>query len=111
MITKKGDKMAIGDKFDNGKPPVAEMLLDFDDSIMELAKVWDFGARKYAKDNWKKVPDAKNRYMNALCRHLLQSKNEPLDSESGISHIAHACFNALAILHFDLEENKKRFTK
>jgi hypothetical protein len=49
--------------------------------------------------------------MNALCRHLLQSKNEPLDSESGISHIAHACFNALAVLHFDLEENKKRFTK
>ena len=103
--------MKEGDKYDNGKPPVAEMLLDFDDSIMEISKVWDFGARKYAKDNWKKVPDAKNRYMNALCRHLLQAKNEPVDSESGISHIAHACFNALAVLHFDLEENKKRFTK
>lgn len=103
--------MKEGDKYDNGKPPVAEMLLDFDDSIMEISKVWDFGARKYAKDNWKKVPDAKNRYMNALCRHLLQSKNEPVDSESGLSHLAHACFNALAILHFELEENKKRFTK
>ena len=99
--------MSDGRKFDKGKPPVAEMLLDFADPIMELAKVWDFGAEKYEKSNWQLVPDAKNRYMNALCRHLLESKTELVDPESGLSHWSHVCFNALAILHFDLEEKKK----
>lgn len=103
--------MKPGTKYDNGKPPVAEMLLDFAPAIMEVAKVWDFGARKYEKSNWQKVPDAKNRYMNALCRHLLQSRTEPVDSESGMSHLTHVCFNALAVLYFELQEKEEKCEK
>ena len=98
--------MSDGNKFDNGKPPVAEMLLDFQKPLMEVAKVWDFGAKKYSKSGWKSVPDAKNRYMNALCRHLLKSVEEPIDEESGLSHLVHMCFNALVVLHFELEEKR-----
>lgn len=100
-------EMKEGTKYDNGKPPVAEFLLDFAPEIMEVAKVWKFGADKYAKSNWKKVEGGKERYMNALFRHLLQSETEPADSESGMSHLVHAVFNALATLHFEIEERKK----
>ena len=99
--------MKDGTKYDNGKPPVAEFLLDFAPEIIEVAKIWKFGADKYAKSNWKKVDNGKCRYMNALCRHLLQSETEPNDSESGLLHLAHTVFNALAVLHFEMEERKK----
>lgn len=98
--------MKEGTKYDNGKPPVAEFLLDFAPEIMEVAKVWKFGADKYAKSNWKKVEGGKERYMNALFRHLLQSEIEPTDSESGMSHLVHAVFNALAVLHFEKERKE-----
>ena len=94
-----------GTKYDNGKPPVAEFLLDFAPEIMEVAKVWKFGADKYAKSNWKKVENGKERYMNALMRHLLQSETEPVDPESGMSHLVHVVFNALAVLHFEKTDN------
>lgn len=103
----KESKMKEGTKYDNGKPPVAEFLLDFAPEIMEVAKVWKFGAEKYTKSNWKKVENGKERYMNALFRHLLQSETEPTDSESGMSHLVHAAFNMLAVLHFELEERNK----
>ena len=103
--------MKEGTKYDNGKPPVAEFLLDFAPEIMEVAKVWKFGADKYAKSNWKKVEGGKERYMNALFRHLLQSEIEPTDSESGMSHLVHAVFNALATLHFEIEERNKNGKK
>lgn len=93
-------------KFDGKKVPVADFLLDFAPEIMEVAKVWKFGADKYAKSNWKKVENGKERYMNALFRHLLQSEIEPTDSESGMLHLVHAVFNALATLHFEMEERK-----
>lgn len=105
--------MKEGTKYDNGKPPVAEFLLDFAPEIMDAAKVWQFGANKYAKSNWKKVENGKERYMNALMRHLLQSETEPVDPESGMLHLVHVVFNALAVLHFEKErkENDKNNRK
>ncbi len=54
-------------KYDQGKPfmgalpPHAELA---------IAEVLTFGAKKYSRDNWKKVDDLENRYMDALLRHL-----------------------------------------
>ena len=56
-----------GRKFDGGKleygllPPLA---------LEETVKVLTFGAQKYARDNWQKVPDSKRRYFDALQRHV-----------------------------------------
>lgn len=99
--------MKEGTKYDNGKAPVAEFLLDFAPEIIDVAKVWQFGAEKYEKSNWKKVDNGKTRYMNALIRHLLLSDYEPVDEESGMSHLVHVVFNALAVLHFEIEERKE----
>ena len=54
-------------KFDGGKleyglvPPLA---------LKEMVKVLTFGAEKYERDNWQRVPDSKRRYFDALQRHV-----------------------------------------
>jgi hypothetical protein len=83
-----GANLSAGRKFDGGKleygllPPKA---------LEETVKVLTFGAQKYERDNWKKVPDSKRRYFDALQRHVWAWKQgEQLDPESGIHHLAHA---------------------
>ena len=77
-----------GRKFDGGKleyglvPPYA---------LKEVVKVLTFGAQKYERDNWQKVPDSKRRYFDAMQRHVWAWKEgESFDPESGIHHLAHA---------------------
>ena len=77
-----------GRKFDGNKleygliPPLA---------MKEMVRVLTFGAQKYERDNWKRVPDSKRRYFDALERHVWAWKmGEQLDPESGIHHLAHA---------------------
>lgn len=77
-----------GRKFDGNKleygliPPLA---------MQEMVRVLTFGAQKYERDNWKRVPDSKRRYFDALERHIWAWKmGEQLDPESGIHHLAHA---------------------
>jgi len=89
-----------GIKFDNGKPRLAEMIIDFTIPMEELCKVWEFGANKYEKSNWKKVDNGKDRYTNAMLRHLLAEEKEMYDDESTYLHAAHIAFNALARLYF-----------
>lgn len=97
-----------GIKYDKGKPRVAEMVKDFGPSILEVAKVWAFGADKYEKSNWKLVDNAEDRYTNALLRHLIAEEDNPIDSESGLLHATHVAWNALARLWFILQENKPK---
>lgn len=75
-------------KFDGGKleygliPPLA---------LKEMVKVLTFGAQKYERDNWQRVPDSKRRYFDAMQRHVWAYKEgEIIDPESGIHHLAHA---------------------
>jgi len=57
----------------------------------DVAKVLTFGAKKYSPDNWKKVPNAKLRYIAAAFRHLWKrAMGQVIDRESGLPHIAHA---------------------
>lgn len=77
----------------------------------ELEKIVDvitYGARKYAPDNWKLVPDAKARYKAALLRHIsAYMQGEEKDSESGLDHLAHAGCNILFLMYFErLEKNE-----
>ena len=58
------------------------------DSVVE---VLNFGAAKYAPDNWQKLPDFERRYFAAAMRHLSKyQQGEPTDQESGLSHLSHA---------------------
>lgn len=102
--------MKEGTKYDNGKLRLAEMIIDFKIPMEELCKVWEFGANKYEKSNWKKLANPIDRYTNAMLRHLLAEEVNPVDDESKLLHAAHIAFNALARLHF-IVKNKGIDTK
>lgn len=93
-----------GVKYDKDKPKWS--LLPFK-ALAEVVDVLTYGARKYAPDNWKKVPDARTRYVDASFRHFIAYINgEKNDSETGLSHLAHAICCLLFLLAFDKGEHR-----
>ena len=89
-----------GRKFDGGKleygllPPLA---------LKATVEILTFGAQKYERDNWKKVPDSKRRYFDALQRHLWAWKEgEQNDSETGKNHLAHAMCCLMFLYEHDI---------
>ena len=96
-----------GTKFDDGKLRLAEMIIDFKEPLQELCKVWEFGANKYSKSNWKLVENGKDRYTNALLRHLIAEEDKLTDDETELLHSAHIAFNALARMYYILKETEE----
>lgn len=93
-----------GTKYDNEKarydliPPAA---------LEEFVKVLTFGARKYAPDNWRKVPDGRRRYFAAAQRHIWAYKRgEQIDEESGCHHLACAITDLMFILEKEILNEK-----
>ena len=81
-------KQEAGAKFDAGK---ARIDLIAPEMLLGTAEILDFGAKKYARDNWKHVEGGETRYLAAAFRHLAaHNRGEKVDSETGISHLAHA---------------------
>lgn len=75
--------------------------------IEMVVKVFHFGAKKYGENRWQNLPDAYNRYKGAMLRHLVaHEKGEVLDPESGLPHLAHMAWNALAILFVEIVGKK-----
>jgi hypothetical protein len=98
-----------GRKFDGGKleygllPPLA---------LEETVKVLTFGAQKYERDNWQKVPDSKRRYFDALQRHVWAWKQgEQFDPESGIHHLAHAMCCLMFLYEHDVKYSNPQIDK
>ena len=94
-----------GRKFDGGKleygllPPLA---------LEETVKVLTFGAQKYARDNWQKVPDSKRRYFDALQRHVWAWKQgQTFDEETSIHHLAHAMCCLMFLYEHDVKYSKE----
>lgn len=94
-----------GIKHDQGKP--LWNLLPWK-AVEQIVLVLNHGAKKYAPDNWKHVPDARNRYFAALQRHMIQWwEGERLDNESGLPHLAHAGCCLLFLLWFETQEGSR----
>lgn len=93
-----------GRKFDQAKPDYT--LLPWD-AVEQIVKVLDFGARKYDRNNWKHVDNAENRYLAAAFRHLsAYAQGEVNDSETGLSHLAHAGCCLLFLMALANEEKQ-----
>lgn len=74
-------------------------------ALLQIIGVLEFGAKKYTQGGWKTVPNAQERYFNACIRHLTAWwDGERNDSESGLSHLAHAGCCILFLLWIDGEE-------
>ena len=101
-ITREEMSEYFGKKADNGKPRMDLLLTGMPNALEGVAEILTFGAKKYAAHSWKTVPDASDRYLAALMRHLVAySKGELVDPESGQSHMSHAACNALFILELE----------
>lgn len=92
-------KAISGVKADTGK--LRHSLLP-QGTLDEVLKVLEFGAKKYAVDNWQRVEDAETRYYDAAHRHLAAYWNgESTDPESKQHHLAHAICCAMFLMWFD----------
>ena len=94
-LTMVDDDPTAGRKFDDDK---LEYGLLPPNALNDVVKVLSYGAKKYARDNWKYVPEGERRYFDAAQRHLWAYKRgELIDPETGISHIAHAICSLMFI--------------
>jgi len=88
-----------GVKLDSGKIK-AGVLAEFHLALLKVAEVGTFGADKYTRGGWQEVDNGLERYWDAMWRHLLTPGN---DEESGLPHLAHFVWNALAVLQLELD--------
>ena len=86
-----------GVKYDQGKIPWHMLPRD---ALEEVIAIFQMGAAKYGEGNWLQgLPWL--RVWDAAQRHLWAWRSgEDLDPESGRSHLAHAAWNCLALLHY-----------
>lgn len=101
----------IGLKFDKGKPMVGTLCQVFPRALLGIGTCIEFGTHKYPKsDNWKLVDNALQRYQNAMMRHYVKFlAGEITDKETGLPHLCHMGWNALAVLELYLIENKDKY--
>ncbi len=73
-------------------------------TVNQVVQVLEFGSKKYADNNWQKVPNARTRYYDAAIRHIDAWWNgEKSDSETGLHHLAHAICCLMFLMWFDGE--------
>ena len=101
-----GDLHVPGAKDDKAKP-MAGVLLDFSRALQTVVEVGTYGAKKYTRTGWATVPEGSQRYLDAMMRHLLAMDVDPdgLDKETGLPHLAHVAWYALAVL--ELQARRK----
>lgn len=90
-------------KADAGKP---QLHLVPTEIINCIARVREFGNKKYKDSNsWKRVE--KERYIDAMFRHLLKyvNDNNSIDEESGLPHLWHCACNMAFLC--EMEKDKE----
>lgn len=95
-----------GAKLDAGKNRLALVEDGFAKALWAVGEVGTFGANKYSDSGWMQVPGGIGRYKDALRRHLNKvAQGEDVDQDSGLPHLAHAAWNALAVLELWLRDS------
>lgn len=98
-----------GAKLDTDKVRMCLITGGMARAITEVAKVGTFGANKYTDDGWVNVPNGFNRYEDAQQRHAAaRHMGEQSDPESGLLHLAHEAWNAMAKLDLYLRGQEKQ---
>jgi len=96
-------------RFNNSK--LQWSLVDYK-SLEPMVRVLEFGAKKYAPDNWKKGLDTL-KICESLLRHIYAFMDgEDIDPESGESHIGHMMCNTLFLSYTvdkkpDFDKNRR----
>ena len=73
-------------------------------TVNQVVQVLEYGSKKYADNNWQKVPNHRTRYYDAAMRHIDAWFNGSLkDDETGLHHLAHAICCLMFLMWFDGE--------
>lgn len=101
----------VGVKTDEGKPQMS--LLPLKD-LEGVVRVLEFGAKKYARGDWKFVENGAFRYTDAGLRHVGELTDATtveglrvMDPESSLPHIDHAICSLIFARHFIFKEDPK----
>lgn len=95
------------DRYNTGKAELS-YILSAPSAMEGLVEVFAFGATKYSRNNWQKGLN-REQLVDSLLRHLTAAQNgEVNDPESGLNHLDHVHWNALALAD---EYNGKRGKK
>lgn len=90
-----------GIKHDDAKPRWSLLPAG---TVRAIVQVLEFGATKYSPGNWQRVPGSRQRYYDALMRHIeAWWGGERLDPETRLPHLAHAGCCLLFLLWVDLQ--------
>ena len=75
-------------------------------ALLEVGKVFTYGANKYGTNNWRKIQrDEYYRLIDAALRHLnAYQRREEIDRESNLHHLAHTAANILMLLEKELDD-------
>ena len=91
-----------GMKYDSGKPRYSLLAPGFVRAVVDVLEV---GVKKYAPRSWQAVPNAVERYADALWRHYEAILDgETHDAESGLLHASHLACNAMFLWWFCARE-------
>lgn len=79
------------------------------DALLEVVKVYTFGANKYDDRNWEKGIRY-SRIIGAIKRHIAKYElGQTQDYESSLHHLAHAAFGCLSLIAFDKRGMRETF--
>ena len=92
-------------KFDEGKPNLS-LIPPLWNAM--LARVLEYGLKKYYKDSWKEftLQKAKDDLIPAAMRHLDAYRDGEYISEEGLPHLSQTAWNCLVLLWHE-EKNRK----
>lgn len=91
------DERGSGARFNDGKIPLDMIPLI---ALEDCAKVFGYGAQKYARNNWLKGMDWSVPF-GCLLRHMAAwQRGEDNDPESGLPHLGHAMCNLVMLSTF-----------
>ena len=83
-------------RFNAGKPQLSFIPMEL---MEDCARVFQYGAQKYDRDNWKKGDHATS-LLDSLLRHVAAfQQGEYIDEESGLPHLGHIMCNVIFLTH------------
>lgn len=97
MNQENGNKIGEGHRYNTSKPSV-ELLVP--EAMLETAKVWSYGAKKYTPNNWRGGL-AITSILGCIMRHTFAIlKGEDIDPETECMHAAHIICNCQMLIYF-----------
>lgn len=93
-------------KHDKGKPKYRLIPPEW---IIGIYSIFEYGAKQYGLETWQTVPNAIERYQDALYRHwVVFLQGEHIDTDSGCHHLLHIAWNALAIWYLQTQQGNEK---